>query len=320
MNSVKKIISVFVLSLFLVTLSFPGSQAQEVKSEPEPAPDVIELVPKGGAAIKHGPGDDTEVYVPEDETNLTKEKVREMALEYAKESLYDVTYYEPTIQNLSKLYWALGMYDLGDVGALDYYLMINECQIYNDYYHDDFEWKKILNITKDYIGNNRKMFPRRFAFIKEINLGRYNFNTEAFYVVNNDLRKGTRRHEMRLSSTLDEICGFRGAIPGYPRNINLTLSRPFRLQYVPVSPDKAQDFIVRTRYSHREDVADNDQKANIANYERTAYVRIRVRVLKFLEFERSSLGHKVASVFAVLEGYDVFEDKEGERIIFTTGN
>jgi hypothetical protein len=274
----------------------------------------------GDAVIKQRPTDDREVEESPEERNLTKEDIRKMALEYAKESLDGSSYSEPTIENLSKLYWALDMHELDDYGAIDFYLMINECQIYTDYYHDDFEWKRIIEATRDYIKENRATFPRRFSFMRQVELGRYNFRTESFYVMSDDLRKGTRRHEMRLSSTLDEVCGFRGMIPGYPRNLNVTLNRPFRLQYIPVPPEKAQDFVVRTRYQNREETSSHDTAIAMANYERAVFVRIRVRVLKFLEFSRNSFGQPVASVFAVLEGYDVFEDPDGDRILFTTGN
>ncbi len=272
------------------------------------------------AIIKKRPSDSRKVEETPDEARLTREEVRKMALEYAKESLQKVEYFVPTIDNLSKLYWALGMFNLDDIGAIDYYLMINECQIYTDYYHDDFEWKNILETARKYLKDNRSQFPRRFSFMKEIDLGRYNFKTESFYVITDDLRNGTRRHEMRLGSTLDKVCGFSGKVPGYPRNLNVTLSRPFRLQYVPISPEKAQDFVIRTRYQHREDTETLRSTSTMSLYERKAYVRIRVRILKFLGYERNSQGEEIASVFAVLEGYDVFEDQEGEKIIFTTGN
>ncbi len=274
----------------------------------------------GEASIKTRPNDKRTYSETSDEEPLTKEEIRKMALKYARESLEDVTYHSPTIQNLSRLYWALGIHDYDDFDAINNFLLINECAIYNEYYHDDFEWRKIVEATRDHLKASKSEFPVRFYFTREIELGRYNFKTEAFYVVTEDLRHGSRRHEMEMYSVLEEVCGFRGLIPGYPRNVNVILSRPFRLQYVPVSEDMAQDFVVRTRYKNRSETQDLPPEAAIVNYERKVYLRIRVRFIKFLEFERKASGYPAASLFAVLEGYDVFEDKEGKKILFTTGN
>jgi hypothetical protein len=254
--------------------------------------------------------------------DLSKEEIQKMAMEFAKENLEKVSYMEPKIQNLSKLYWSLGMFNLEDPAAINNYLMINECQIYNDFYHNDFEWRKISEETRRYIKKNRPSFPRRFYFTRYIELGRYNFDTEAFFVVSDEVREGSRRYEMRYATTLHEVCGYSGAIPGYPKNMNITLSRPFRMKYVPVPKGRAQDYIIRTRYNYENKTQHVNDKISARRrdlYSRPAYIRFRLRVMKFLEYEHNALGRDVASVFAILEGYDVCEDTKCENILFTTG-
>src|SRR5687768_4094387 len=49
-------------------------------------------------------------------------------------------YVRGTPQNLSKLYWRLGVFDGDDDAAVDNFMMINECRIFQNNINNDFEW------------------------------------------------------------------------------------------------------------------------------------------------------------------------------------
>jgi hypothetical protein len=251
--------------------------------------------------------------------DLSAEQVRDMARRHAREVLQNLDYAEPNYQNISKLYWAFGLFDAKrDHQAVNKYLMINECEIYSEYFNNDFEWKKIHSATSDFLEKNRKNFPRRFEFSREINLGRYDFEKEAFYVEDEKLHVGTRIYEMTQQAPFDSVCGGPIYLEGYPRAVVLNLSRPFTMKFVPVPPDEAHDFIARSAHEKYESSRRRNRGANRSTHERYAYLSIRVRVLKYQGVQRTVHGYDAAKLFVILEGYDVYEDPSKKKLLFST--
>lgn len=229
------------------------------------------------------------------------------------------TYDKPTYTNLSKLYWTLGILDPDkDIDAIDNFVKINDCQVYLDYFQDDFEWKKIRKLTKERIIKDRANWPRRYELLVPIELGRYNFEKKSFPVLSDFIREGARRITTGYNSTQTDICGSR-RIGKYPRDIVLNLSRPILIEEIPIEPDLAQDYLIRTKITNTEAFRDKDPVVRERKYERMAYVRIRVRLIKFIDFSKvTTEGELYPIIFASTESYDVFEDQSMKKILFSS--
>lgn len=77
------------------------------------------------------------------------------------------TYETPTVAKLSRLYWALGKFDNepDPKQYIDNYLRINECEVYKNFSHNEFDWLNIKDATYDFLRKNKQNFPKHFALI-----------------------------------------------------------------------------------------------------------------------------------------------------------
>lgn len=225
----------------------------------------------------------------------------------------------PTFENLSKLYWTLGILDPErDVAAIDNFVRIHDCQVYLDYYRDDFEWRKIRAITKEKIINERATWPVRFELLVPVELGRYDFAKKEFPVLSEFLKEGARRITTGYNSMQDQVCDTKAMkIPDYPRDVVLNLSRPILIESIPMDPDLGQDYLIRTKILNAEEYRDRDPSVRERRYERMAFLRVRVRMIKFMEFMKAGdRGELYPLIFSSVESFDVFEDQDMKKILY----
>jgi hypothetical protein len=98
----------------------------------------------------------------------------------------------------------------------------------------------------------------------------------------------------------ERICGKTGEINKYPRNIVVSLNRPFSLKSFPVDPRIAELYIMQTRLDYK--------AKRISKYKRVAYLRFKLRMMQFKEDIQPSQSSAFAVIYAMLEGWDVFAD------------
>ncbi|MCB9995701.1 MAG: DUF4852 domain-containing protein [Rhodospirillales bacterium] len=229
------------------------------------------------------------------------------------EQAEDDKYVSPTFQNLSKMYWAIGKLDIDDPKMIDYYLMINECPMYMQYYYNDFEWNGLQKATKDYILQSMGGFPTHFEFMSSIALGRYNVEKEEFEVADQDKIEGLRQIDVAVNETgYIETCGRAGEIYEYPQNIIVILNRPLVMETIPVEKELARLYIEEARRFY-----DNlPPEYRMKRYERIAYLRLKVRITQYKNTMKVAGGGLRAVVFGRLEGYEVYADYDKTKPLF----
>ncbi|MGZ9097860.1 MAG: DUF4852 domain-containing protein [Micavibrio sp.] len=220
----------------------------------------------------------------------------------------------PTFKNLSKLYWALAMFDLGDDVAIDNYLMINECDLYRKYFSSDFEFESLRAATKETIVKNMASFPVKFEIMIPVGLDRYDTGTEKFKLDPRSHFIGSKRLEVYVNDVGAFVCGKnRSDIPGYPKNFILTLSRPFTLTEVPVPPELAQFYIEESqklaqKYSYR---------YTISKHGRVAYVRLKVTMNQFRGYSKQTGQAPMADIFGTIDGFDLYADRDKTLLLYS---
>lgn len=225
-------------------------------------------------------------------------------------------YYEkPTMQNLSKLYWALSKLDLNSDDNIDSFLMINECDLYRDYAHNEFEWKSIRDAARKGIEEDRKTYPLRFRFLQPVKLGEYDFEKEGFHILEEYKIKGVRRFEMMADDYQDSICGTAKEIAGYPRGLLLQLNRPFILDFLPMKPEKAREFINRKIKPPQGNRPAQQTKEEVYD-QRVVYLALNVKIFSFREDFRTREGRDLADFLGVLEGFEIYENQDSVDFIY----
>lgn len=224
---------------------------------------------------------------------------------------YGENYLKGTPDNLSKLYWRLRVFDLEDDYAVDNYMLINECDLYQRYINDDFEWTKLRNAARSVLKKDRDKYNNRFVFILPVKLGRYDTEMGGFHLVNNTHFDTVRRMEITGNSLSRAICGKTGEVKDYPRNLMLILKDPMTYTFAKVDEHVAQAYIIRKQ----KEVLDYEYDTRQSRYNRMAYARLRVVLDEYQGTVKGQNSSILAVLHGRLEGVDLFEDPYGKILL-----
>jgi hypothetical protein len=234
---------------------------------------------------------------------------------YAYEDENDVGdgYAIPTFKNLSKLYWALAMFDLGDNQAIDSYLMINQCDIYTKFFNSDFELEGLREATRQSIQQGLTKFPMKFEIMIPVGLDRYNIGTEKFALDPRSQFIGARRLEIAVNSDFGAICNGEVDVPKYPRNFILSLSRPLTVTDIPVDPEVAQVYIEQAD----KEAATHGYRGALSKFSRVAYLRLTVKMNQFKGYSKPDTNTpSLAEVFGTIDGFEMYGDRDKTLLMF----
>ncbi len=224
-------------------------------------------------------------------------------------------YEKATIKNLSQLYWALDKLDINKIENIDYFMLINECDIYKDYNQHEFEWREIRKSGKKYIEDNKKSFPLRFELIQELRLKEYDLQNAQFEIEDGYKINRTRRFEVQALDIADDVvCGHIGNIPGYPRGLIVEFSRPFEMTHLPIPPEVAEKYIDQKMIAFRA-LPEQQQNANFLSSTRDIYLVMKVKIFSYQGDSRAREGMDLANVLGVLEGYEVYADQDRKFLL-----
>lgn len=222
--------------------------------------------------------------------------------------------YNPsTLENLAKLYWRLGAFDMQDDEAISNYLKIVECKLYTEYVNDDLEWRQIIASMKNHLGSARDSFPVNFQFVLPLHLGRYDTALGGFPVVDKTGFKGAKRIEVDSIDRRHEICHDRNQIKDYPRSVIVILQQPFSLDFVKLDEHVAQAYILRKKSEY----SALPEAVRVRRYERDAYLRLRVSFSQYHGNLRGELGENLAILHGRIDGYEIFEDSSQKRLMLS---
>lgn len=221
-------------------------------------------------------------------------------------------YKKPTIQNLSKTYWALGAYkpanENGEVEdyLIDNFMRINECDLYKQYYSDDFEWQEIRKTMKGFIKSEAETYSKKLKFILPIEISRYDHDEKGFVLPTQSQQINVQKIEISASRSSEKICGKSGSIEGYPRSILLMLNKPFTYRIAPVDPYIAQNFLRVAKKT----------RANFGyDSNRQAWMRVRVTILRHHGTTTAKDGSPAAVLYGYIDGIDVFQTEDEQMMI-----
>lgn len=226
-------------------------------------------------------------------------------------------YYEDfTMQKISQMYWAISKLDPTNDIHVDNYLFINECDIYREYAHNEFEWKEVREAARQFLIENKKNFPLRFTFMQPLLLKDYSFERGGFEVNDEYKILGTRRFEVGIEDINEDVCGVHYVLDGYPKIVVMDLSRPFSLEFVPASPEVAKKYIdIRSEIFQSLDPS--RQNAEMMYKLRDAYMVMNVKIYSYKGIEKANQTSQAAAVFAVLESYEIYGDRDRKMLLFS---
>ncbi|MBI1302158.1 MAG: DUF4852 domain-containing protein [Alphaproteobacteria bacterium] len=228
-------------------------------------------------------------------------------------------YDKPTAVNFSHMYWKLGLYDYTNDWAIDEFMRMNECSIYQRFFGNEFEWTKVRDATRVFLKKNRDDFPTRFEFVMPIRLQDYDEKYGTFELQDDFKIRSIRRFQLSASDIGSNNCVNDFKVQnGYPGVLNMEFSRPFDLERIPVRDDLAKAFIEE---KNRELVEKYPPLARTESqkYElREVYAFLRLKVYSVGQIYPSGLDGRPPSVqiLGVMEGFSVYADISRKTLFY----
>ncbi len=250
------------------------------------------------------------------ESEFTKLKPKEVPQEAEVTIIEDKhagKYVEANLENISKLYWNKRALVEANDKAIDNFMLINECAIYEKFFNDDFEWQRVREAGRKMLKEKKTGFSSKFKMVVPIDLGRYDMMRKGFPLINKTAFKDLRRIEIGGNSNHHTVCGNDHIIEHYPRNLILILNKPFSYEFVALDEHIAQAFIIRQKYDK---IAIPKELQN-KHYDRLAFARIRITFSDYQGETRGSDNFPLAIMFGRLDGIDIFEDANEKRLLMS---
>lgn len=290
----------FALVFTIAVLAASGVNAQEQGFEQPMITPTASPMPKEAPAVR-----ELEQSLPN--AGLDKSEVTILRDNYAGQ------YNTATLENLSKMYWRLGAFDMQDDLAIGNYVKITDCKIYTNFVNDDLEWSKIVNTVRAQLEQTRGAFPLNFQFLIELHLGRYDPDLGGFPLTDKTGFSEAKRIEVDSIDARKEICYDPKAILDYPKSIFILLPTPFTLDFIKLDEHVAQAYILRKKSEYSR----LPEELRVKRYERDAYLRLRV---SFSQYNGNLQGPEKALMgilFGTIDGYEIFEDSTEKRLMLS---
>ncbi|PZO87551.1 MAG: hypothetical protein DI626_03745 [Micavibrio aeruginosavorus] len=224
---------------------------------------------------------------------------------------YSGKYQSATLENLSKLYWRLGAFDLDDNVAVSNFIKINDCKIYTEYLNDDLEWKEIVNVMKGHITKIRESYPLNYQFVIQINLGRYDPALGGFPLVNRTGFTDAKRIEVSSIDRNKSVCFDESPVQDYPKSVIILLPEAFTMNFIKLDEHVAQAYILRKKAEFNA----LDEAVRNRSYERDAYIRLRVTFSQYNGNLRGDNNQIMSIMYGKIDGYEIFEDASQKRLM-----
>lgn len=208
-------------------------------------------------------------------------------------------YQQVTYANLYRLAWAMNIYKFSDTVALDNFLKISECKLYQNFYNNEFEWERIRKATREYFEKYDGKTSMYYEYVQPILLGRYDTSLQGFPVQESEKYAALKTLQLANYRNGDTSCG-RVNLDRYkyPSSALLNIISPLSLTFIRVPKELAEEYI---EWRGKEGVE--------KGYGRQAFIRFRVRVDSYGGMHPSSGGNEFIFNGRLMQ-IDVFADMD----------
>lgn len=227
-------------------------------------------------------------------------------------------YEDITRASLARLYWRLNAMNLNNEEHLDMFMFITECEIYKDYYYNEFEWINVRTKTRKFLEEESPGFTVRYKFVQPLRLKEYDISSGLFEIHEDFAINDISKFEILATDENQKHCGsFYKDIQHYPRGAIVTMSQPFELTSIPMNPERAQKFI-NEKLAQFENLHDGSKSKEALYRYRDAYLVMKIRFFDYRGIGYSSWarGFPLAKMNAVLEGYEIYADRSHTDLLY----
>lgn len=239
------------------------------------------------------------LYAQETPQILTEEEASR------KEQLLKLHYVPASFRTLAQLTWRYGMHPITYDEAIDRYIKIINCPLYNAYYGNDFLWQRVREGIRNEIKNYSPNFPDRFEIRGGVELGRYDFKQSAFMLSDRYSLTNAGHVILPTQDGYQNDCYIAGYRTIFPVSMNVFAENPFTFEKIPVAPQEAKALLQRLSKFRYMNTSSN----------RMAMLRIRLKITGIKNYNNSTIGPSL-TFRGQLDEIAVFEDPQMTKPIW----
>lgn len=101
-------------------------------------------------------------------------------LVFAPLSVQAEAFAEPTLETIVQALIRYGALDVKEDKVMDLYGGVMVCDLYQEFYPNDFKWNKIRSYLREQIKKEVAFFPTGFRYDTELQLGKYDFKEKMY--------------------------------------------------------------------------------------------------------------------------------------------
>lgn len=226
------------------------------------------------------------------------------------ETAQKVEYVPVTVQSVSSALFRAGVLRTDDPAAVEEYIRIHTCGIYEKYVPNDFTWTRIREAQGREIEINLQSMPNAFEVVSTVPLGEYDMTNNAFRVIQEAQATSVGiLTVLELDDGSYFPCQGEGFDPFVPRvhplKLDVKLDTKISVTEIPISKEKADQFLnlIKTR------------KARTEQQKRYAMMAMRVRLLGADPLS-SVTNSSARTVLGVLDEVRVYEGPERKLLMY----
>jgi hypothetical protein len=167
---------------------------------------------------------------------------------FAQETL-KVEYVEPTVTNVSNVLFRKGVLKTDDPAAMEEYIRLHECGLYEQYANDDFAWARIRDAYARDLGVRLNSLPDGLEIVSALPLGQYDLEKFEFPIdpaAQMD-QTGFINAFISKSGSLDacsarEVAAFVPRV--HPLDLTIKMDKPLTLKAISMDQAAADAFIL----------------------------------------------------------------------------
>ena len=241
------------------------------------------------------------VNAQEQKTQEKPAEPKELIYEYEGEKYYPATY-----KNLSDIYWYFGLPSPDSIQDVEMYFRINECELYQKYQYNEFDWEPIVEAMKGHLSTARKTFNTRMYYVVPIELGDYDFSGTLFPVVDDALSDGIHKFRPDNDKRLwpNYICESGFYPDSYPQDIIVQFRRPLYISKISASRVQGRKMVARWQKLQEKNRL---YKSYVAP--RNVYARVYINFERYVPKNTNNAAF-LPTFVANVEGYEVFDDRD----------
>lgn len=223
----------------------------------------------------------------------------------------NVIYVPATLQNISKALFKKGILRYDDPAAVEEFVRIQQCGLYEEYYNNDFAWSRIRESAGREIQVSLKDYPDGLEVSSALPLGNYDLTSSEFQILDK-----AQMIDMGIIQVLDTEGGGLDPCPGmerasvlvprmHPLRLSVKIDIPVELKSFPMAKAKADKYIAEM----------NKRITKTDEEKRSATLVMRIRLLN-ADPLASVTDPMYRTVLGLLDDLRIYDGPERKELLF----